>query len=103
MRFRALIAALLIGAPLVGYAQQTPINPANLPSPLPTRGLSDTSAPGGSSVGGGLGITSTGDISNNQTITNWASATDGSQDAIILYPICTSPAQLPIRGSSSTQ
>ena len=42
MRFRAFIAALLIATPLTGYAQQAPINPANLPAPLPTKGIIDT-------------------------------------------------------------
>lgn len=55
MRFRSLAAALIL-APVAAHAQTAPINPANLPSPLPTRGITDT-----------LGITTTGLI--RQTLT----------------------------------
>ena len=61
MRFRALIAALLIAAFALlatdAFAQQAPINPANLPSPLPTNGITDTGGVTSSSGSASVNLT----------------------------------------------
>ena len=56
MRFRSLAAALILLAPVLARAQTAPINPANLPSPLPTKGITDT---------GGINTTSTSGFQQN--------------------------------------